>query len=104
MSEDTFEINEMNHTELVKLCHWIGMKNVSRGIPREEILQSLRDLKTITIQNPVDEERDTLSRWLKRHWNIVEMQVPKSECPNCNLCEDAQVIECFEDNKRHLKP
>jgi hypothetical protein len=99
-----FDLDEMNHSELVKMCHWIGMKNVTRGVPRDVIIQSLTSTDTITVPNPVDKERKDLSDWMKRHWSVIEMQVPKSECPNCFLCEDAQVIECFEENKRHFKP
>ena len=102
MNKEVRSLDELNHSELVKLCHWIGMRNVTRGIPRDFILQSLRSLKVITIPNPVDVEREKLSKWLKRHWSVVEMQVPKSECPNCNLCEDAQVVECFEENRKYF--
>jgi len=105
MSDDNIEVDfdEINHTELVKLCHWVGMPNVSRAIPRDMIIQTLEQLDVIDIHNPVDKKREELSNWMKRYWSVLEMQVRKSECPDCTLCGDLQVVECHTDNKKHFK-
>jgi len=39
---------------------------------------------------------------MERHWSVLEMQVRKSECPDCFLCGDLQVVECFNENRQHF--
>lgn len=101
-TEPEIDLDDLNHTELVTLMHWLGMENVTRAVPRDMILEALEELQTIDIPNPVDEKRRIVSKWLTRHWDRLAMQVRKSECPDCFLCSDMQVVECFNDNKHHF--
>lgn len=96
------DYDELNHTELVKLAHWVGMPNVSRAIPREMIVEALQNREVIDIPNPVDEKRDMISSWLRRNWGVLAMQVRKSECPDCTKCPDLQVVECYSDNRKYF--
>lgn len=96
------DFNEMNHTELVKLAHWVGMKNVSRAMPRKMIIDALQSLDPIEIPNPVDGMRAANKGWMIRHWSKIAMQVLKSECPNCELCDDFQAVECHDDNQHQF--
>ena len=96
------DFDEMNHTELVELAHWVGMKNFSRAIPRELIINALQTLDPMNFPNPVDRMRGSLKSWMIRYWDRIAMQVPKSECPNCELCNDFQAVECHTENKHQF--
>jgi len=42
--------------------------------------------------------------WLKRWWDNIQMQMPKKVCPNCHLCKDLQVLDCYSKNEKQIKP
>lgn len=93
----------LNHTELVLLAKWCGLPS-SRGMPREMLLESLETLTPVEVTIPFDEKRQLLSNWLKRWWNNIRMQMPKKVCPNCHLCKDLQVLDCYSENEKQIKP
>lgn len=96
------DLNEVNHTELVRLCQWVGIP-ASRGIPREVLVHMLENFDNLEIPNPFDEARSIVSQFLNRYWDRIRMQAQKKVCPDCFLCRDMQVLECFNMNKKSLK-
>jgi hypothetical protein len=98
-----FDLDSLNHTELVLLTKWCGLP-ASRAIPRELLIESLETFTPIDASMPFDEKRKSLSTWIKRHWNIVRMQMPKKVCPRCELCKDLQVLDCYTVNESLIKP
>ena len=96
------DFDEMNHSELVKLAHWVGMKNISRAMPREMIINMLQSLSPAEIPNPIDKMRSAMKSWMRRYWGRLAMQVNKSECPNCELCDDFQAVECYSENQHQF--
>lgn len=100
--EVTVDLAEMNHSELVLLARWLGMR-VSRAIPRHVLVDALQEFKVIDFRSPIDSYRKTLSTWLQRHWDRLQMQAPKDECPHCELCGDLQALDCFLLNRSRFR-
>ena len=101
LPEGDFDITDLNHTELVQLANWNGLK-ASRAYPRERIIEALENYQPFE-DGPFDHWRVKLSKWLHRWWSIVRMQVPKKVCPRCDLCRDAQVLDCYMKNKTNIE-
>ena len=94
-------LNSMNHSELVLMALWVGIK-ASRAFPREELIQAILKLEPFDMTPNADSEKapmdkqEILSGWLKRNWSRVQMSVPKRVCPSCFKCSTSQVLFCFE--------
>jgi len=101
MPEGDIDLDHLNHTELVALANWNGL-NASLAYPREKILHALETFTPFEA-GPFDDMRSRMNKWLLRWWNIVRMQVPKKVCPNCSLCRDAQVLDCYSRNKDKIE-
>lgn len=96
------DLGRVNHSELTRLCQWVGIP-ASRGIPRGVLIQMLENFESLDIANPIDEDRKVVSQFLHKYWDRIRMQAQKRVCPNCFLCQDIQVLECFNMNKKSLK-
>jgi hypothetical protein len=96
------DLDKVNHTELVRLCHWMGIP-ANRGIPREVLVQMLENFEDIGAPNPIDVAREIVSQFLRRYWDRIRMQAQMKVCPDCTLCRDMQVLECFNMNKKSLR-
>jgi hypothetical protein len=98
------DLPELNHTELVTLCHWVGIKEASRGWTRELLIQALEQFETYPdLKTSIDVKKKRLSSFLKLRWDQMQMQVDKRACPNCHLCRDLQVMECYRPNKLKIE-
>ena len=97
------DLDELNHSELVALCRWVEIE-ASRAWPRHLLIEALEQFQAIELEDPLDRLRNKLSPWLRRYWVQIQMQASKKVCPNCHLCRDAQVIECYNKNRRHFDP
>lgn len=97
------DLDMLNHTELVLLAQWCGLP-ASRAMPRDVLVESLETFTPTEIPVPFDDKRKQLSEWQKRWWHVIRMQVPKKACPNCHLCRDIQVLDCYLHNERSIKP
>lgn len=100
--EIRIDLEELNHTELVLLLRWIGVRHATRAMPREMLIEALETVSPVEAPNPVDVRRKAMSEWLKLHWDRLQMQAPKAVCPNCYECGDLQALECFNNNITHL--
>jgi hypothetical protein len=103
IKEEGFVLSELNHTELVGLARWIGIKNVTRGWPRELILQCIEGLNDPDIKNPVDVRRRKMEVFQQKYWDRIRMQAPKKVCPRCGECRDLQVIACYDLNRSYFE-
>ena len=99
--EVSVDLDDLNHSELVLLCQWLGMK-ASRAVPRNALVSSILSLSPLAYTDTVDGKRKILSEWLKRNWDCIRMQAQKKVCPNCYECRDLQVLECYRLNKKSL--
>jgi hypothetical protein len=97
------DLDELNHSELVALCQWVDI-DASRAWPRHLLIEALEQFQSIDLIDPIDSYRDKMSSWLKRYWDRVQMQASKKVCPNCHLCRDAQVVECYNKNRKWFDP
>jgi hypothetical protein len=97
------DLTVLNHSELVLLAKWSGLP-ASRGLPREVLIESLETFTPSELPIPFDEKRRQLQEWLERWWNNIRMQMPKKVCPDCSLCKDLQVLDCYSENERQIKP
>lgn len=97
------DLSELNHTELVLLARWCDLP-ASRAIPREVLEQSLETFIPVDVPIPLDKMRKEMSDWMKRWWDVVRMQVSKKVCPNCHLCKDLQVLDCYTHNETNINP
>ena len=73
-------------------------------MPRETVVAALEGLRPLDLPIPLDEMRESLSRWLDRWWDVVRMQVPKKICPSCVKCRDLQVLDCYRKNEKNINP
>lgn len=101
--EFTQQLTDLNHSELVLLAKWCGLP-ASRAFPRDMLISSLENYRAIELPVPLDDKRQQVSEWLNRWWDKVRMQVPKKVCPNCHLCRDLQVIDCYSLNEHSIHP
>lgn len=102
---DDLEINYevLNKTELLTLAIRADIPGASPVASREELIQALQGLEPIPYGNPMDDCRTAMSAWLIRYWDIVQMQVPRDECPDCFLrCSDAQIAMCTLKNEDQM--
>ena len=95
------DLNEVNDSELVALCRWAGF-DASRAWPREVLLDALLSFDPPDVPGPLDEYRAQLSKWLNRYWRKLQMQTKKKVCPNCHMCSEIQVLDCYGKNKRNF--
>lgn len=96
--EVEFDLNHLNHSELVALAWWIDIQ-ASRAVPREMLIHAIENFVGISFADSVRVKGEKLSAWLGRYWEQIQMQAKKRVCPDCRLCRDAQVLECYELNK-----
>lgn len=97
------DLTQLNHSELVLLNEWCGLP-ASRGMPREMLISALENFRPPEVPVPFDDKREALSTWIKSRWSTLRMQMPKKVCPNCHLCNDLQVLDCYTKNVNHIKP
>jgi len=102
-SEVHIDLNDLNHSELVALARFNGFDYASRAWPREALIEALSAFEDPELNNPLDNKRERLSTWLKSKWAKIQMQAYKSACPECFLCRDSQVLQCYNKNKRHFE-
>jgi hypothetical protein len=94
------DYDALNKTELLTLAVKADIPGASPAVPREELIGALQNLEPIPYGNPMDDCRAAMSTWLTRYWDIVQMQVPRDECPDCFLrCSDVQIAMCTITNK-----
>ncbi len=98
----TINLREMNHSELVRLAQWIGMANATRAFTRDVLVEAIESMQALEMNNPVDARRRAMKDWLTRYWDRLQMQAPKSECPDCFKCGDTQAVECYHLNKNNF--
>jgi hypothetical protein len=101
--ERPIDLTQLNHTELVALAQWVGIKEANRAWPRELLVYVLENFQTVGIEDPMDKFRNKVKPWLKRYWDRVRMQMTKAVCPNCEHCRDFQVLECYYRNKSRIE-
>jgi hypothetical protein len=95
-------LDELNNTELVTLCHWVGIP-ASRAYPRELLLHMLEELEPVPLDNPIQPDREALQKFLQMHWPRYQMMAEKKVCPRCDECRDIQITLCYLRNRHHLK-
>jgi len=100
--DNPIDLTALNHSELVVLAKWCGLP-ASRGISREALIESLETYNPTNLPIPFSEKGKQLSEWIQRHWDNLRMQMPKKICPNCRLCSDLQVLDCYSRNERQFK-
>jgi len=94
-------LDDLNDSEIVLLCHWVGIK-ASRAWPRPLLIHALENFEPIEVEQPLDDERRKMSQFLQRWWERVRMQVAKKVCPNCFECREMQILDCYTKNKKHI--
>lgn len=95
-------LDELNQTELVALCNWVGIK-ASRGWTRTCLIQALETFTAPVVNDPIAERALGMSSWLKKWWERTRMQAKKRVCPECSNCRDLQILECFYANKGNIE-
>ncbi len=98
--------DELNHTELVWLATYNGIPDVSRGVPRDDIIRALREVRTIPgAKDPFKRRKGRLSSWLKKWWDKIGLEQqnpPAKHCPECVLCPDAKIAWCWMHNHEQI--
>lgn len=102
LPEIHIDLDQLNDSELVRLCQWVGIE-ASRSWPRKLLVHTLENFEASDFEDPIDKYRYRLSEWLKMHWKRIRMQMDKKVCPDCYLCRDLQVLECYNDNRRKIE-
>jgi aminoglycoside phosphotransferase family enzyme len=101
MIDDWDEV--MNHTELVELARFNDIPGASKAASREELIESIHEMKPVETENPIDGLRNRMSKWLKRYWDVFRSQVTHEECPECHKCCDLRVIDCYLSNEDQIR-
>ena len=108
-----FSWDELNHTELMELCHiaarQIGTRTemevwrvVHMGVGRETLIGIILgsvDPKELP-DHPVHTHREKIGRFLHANWKYISSQI---QCDlECWGCPDVKVMETFFDNRRNM--
>ena len=96
------DLDELNDTELVALCNWVGIR-ASRAWPRGLLIESLETFEPIDIDQPLDVERGRMGNYLRMYWDRYRLQVDKKVCPNCFECSELQILSCYNKNKKRIE-
>lgn len=107
-------LDELNLTELSELAArndipGFNSVGVAKGYPRHVILYALRNLESPGADPAMTTERDTIQRYVKKHWERFRSQAPYKQCPWCLegwvdkngvkvRCTDLQVADCYAKN------
>lgn len=102
LPETRIDPDEVNHSELVQLCQFIGIPGASRAWSRDLLLYCLTNFEDRSGPNPLDDLRQLMHEWLDLRWKNMAMQADKKVCPNCHLCRDVEVLECYVRNKNQI--
>lgn len=101
MPEADFDLDALNHSELVQLANFNGL-NASRAAPREVIIEHLVTFTPFE-ERPFDWMRNSLNKWMLRWWKRLRMQMPKKVCPDCYQCRDSQILDCYQRNRKNIE-
>lgn len=97
------DLNEVNNSELVALCRWVGVPAATRAWPREVLLDTLQSFNPPGVKQSFSGPRESMSKWLRRYWSRIQMQVQKKVCPDCHLCGEVQFLACYVRNRKHFQ-
>jgi hypothetical protein len=98
------DFDQFNQTELVKFAEYYELYGASRAVPREVLVDAIKNYKDIVEHNPLLVRKDTMSSWLKDYWqDAMDLQKPPFRpCPKCQNCTDMQIVSCYETNKDQI--
>jgi hypothetical protein len=103
LKEEDLDLDQVNRSELVEICHWAGIASASRAWPRELLVQSLKEFNDPDITNPIDLKREKMEVFQQKYWDRIRMQAPKKVCPKCHECRDLQVLACYDLNRAYFE-
>ena len=95
---ENVDLSLLNTTELVALAVRNDIPGANRGTPRTTLIRALEEMSEIG-EHPLKDKREKFSAFVKKYWDIVQMQLPSTVCPNCHLCSDVRVGMCYIPNK-----
>lgn len=98
---DPEDLEEMNKSELVQLCRFIGVR-AHRGTLKKEMIRILHDPHPVE-DNPIDPLRDMIMEFLHAHMKILKSQLSLQCDANCYAHPDAQVLLCWIANKEPIE-
>jgi hypothetical protein len=95
-------MDNINKSELIALARAEGMGNLSRRNSRETVLNSLEG-EGDPEPCPLEENRETMERHIKRNWRRIRTQLPACD-GTCTTfgCPDAVVLGCWLKFKREI--
>jgi hypothetical protein len=96
---DSIDLEDMNHSELVLMMRWAGMR-ATRAIPREDLITALRNLSPVNYSDSIETMRSKVNQWMVKYWPKLRMSVEKHVCPNCQECRDLQAYDCYYLNRK----
>jgi hypothetical protein len=101
--DDTAELDftELNHAELLVLAQMVGIPGASAAATRGMLVEALQTLEPIRLQNPMAVTRMKLLRWIKRHWDRLQMQIPEDYEARLSA-SDSQVAFYYLKNKDQI--
>ncbi len=93
------DLSLLNQTELAQLAQFNEIPGAHLGIPREQLIHALNHMKELG-EDPFAKKRKKFSAFIRRYWDIVELQLPSTVCPNCESCPgDARIAMCYIPNQ-----
>lgn len=102
LKEESFDLDEVNHSELVEMAKWSGIK-ANKGWPRQVLIECIKSFNDPDIPNPMDAKRQKMEVFQKKYWDRIRMQAPKKVCPKCSECRDLQVLACYDLNRSYFE-
>jgi hypothetical protein len=94
---DEEDLQEMNKSELIQLCRYIGVR-AHRGMIKKEMIRILHDPYPVE-DNPIDPLRDKIMEFLDIHMSVLKSQLSLQCDADCYAHPDAQVLLCWITNK-----
>jgi hypothetical protein len=114
------DLQELNTTELFHMASRLGIQGATLAVPRSLLIEAIKNLDHVPMQNPTEIERKRCSDFWVSKWDVVQMQMQKPHCPNCHLqngmplinridgrklesfCSDMEFVDCYLDNKHRI--
>ena len=93
------DLERLNTTELVTLCHRAGFRRAHRGLERDQLIRILEEGDENVPVIPLEEHRVRMRQFLDEYEDLIRTQLPcDTDCPNC---PDAVAAGCWKMNS-HL--
>lgn len=92
----------VNKTELVQYLTELGYR-AHPGMLRTELMNNILEPPSEPLNNPIDEYRNRIMRFLQENWELVNSQLALNCGADCYKHTDAHVLACWLESQNVIQ-